>query len=310
MSARRFLSLGDAGAEAIAAILGEAMERKARRSGWSKGKVDADAPLAGHTLAMIFEKSSTRTRVSFDMAMRQLGGSSLVLEGASSQLGRGEPIADTARVLSRYVDAIMIRTDDHAKAEELAHFATVPVINGLTDLSHPCQILADMQTVIEHRAALAGTKWAWIGDGNNVCNSLIEAAALMQFELAVATPGDFAPDVGMQALASASGSGAILFSEDPREVIAGRDIVVTDTWTSMGHSDEEYRRSAFAAFQVDAALMALAAPEATFLHCLPAHRGEEVTADVIDGPQSAVWDEAENRLHAQKALLLWVMGKL
>jgi ornithine carbamoyltransferase len=308
MTVRRFLSLTDAGPEGIAAILGEAMERKQRRAGWPKGKVDADAPLAGHVLAMIFEKSSTRTRVSFDMGMRQLGGSALLLEGASSQLGRGEPIADTARVLSRYVDAIMIRTDDHAKAEELAHHATVPVINGLTDLSHPCQILADMQTVIEHRAALAGSRWAWVGDGNNVCNSLIEAAALMQFGLAVATPGGFEPDVTMQALASTRDE--IYFSSDPKEVVAGREIVVTDTWTSMGHTDEEYRREAFANYQVDEALMALAAPGATFLHCLPAHRGEEVSDAVIDGPQSAVWDEAENRLHAQKALLLWALGKL
>ena len=181
MTVRRFLNLSDAGAEAIAAILGEAMERKQSRAGWPKGRPDADSPLAGVTLAMIFEKPSTRTRVSFEMAMRQLGGSSLILDGASSQLGRGEPIADTARVLSSYVDAIMIRTDDHAKAEALADHSTVPVINGLTDLSHPCQLLADMQTVIERRAKLAGSRWAWVGDGNNVCNSLVEAAALMHF---------------------------------------------------------------------------------------------------------------------------------
>ncbi len=308
MNARRFLNLSDAGGEAIAAILGEAMARKEARAGWPKGKIDEDAPLAGHVLAMVFEKHSTRTRVSFDMAMRQLGGSTIVLEGASSQLGRGEPIADTARVLSRYVDAIMIRTDDHAKAEALADHATVPVINGLTDLSHPCQILADMQTVIERRARLAGSKWAWVGDGNNVCNSLVEAAALMRFELAVATPDGFEPDATMAALASVSDK--IRFGGDPREAVAGAEVVVTDTWTSMGHSDEEYRREAFAAFQVDEAMMKLAAPDALFLHCLPAHRGEEVSADVIDGAQSAVWDEAENRLHAQKALLLWAMGKL
>ena len=308
MTARRFLSLSDAGAQGIAAILDEAMARKEARRGWPKGRVDADAPLAGHTLAMIFEKNSTRTRVSFDMAMRQLGGSSLVLEGASSQLGRGEPIADTARVLSRYVDAIMIRTDDHAKAEALAEHATVPVINGLTDLSHPCQILADMQTVIEHRAKLAGAKWAWVGDGNNVCNSLIEAAALMQFELRVATPAGFEPDPSMVALAGTSQG--ITFGSGPREAVEGAEIVVTDTWTSMGQSDEAYRREAFAAYQVDEAMLALAAPDATFLHCLPAHRGEEVSDGVIDGPQSAVWDEAENRLHAQKALLLWALGKI
>jgi ornithine carbamoyltransferase len=308
MSARHFLSLSDAGAEGIAAILGEAMKRKEARRGWPKGRIDADAPLAGHTLAMIFEKNSTRTRVSFDMAMRQLGGASLVLEGTSSQLGRGEPIADTARVLSRYVDAIMIRTDDHAKAEALAEHASVPVINGLTDLSHPCQILADMQTVIERRGALAGSVWAWVGDGNNVCNSLIEAAALMHFELRVAVPNGFEPDATMVAMASTRDH--IYFGADPHEAVSGADVVVTDTWTSMGHSDEAYRREAFAAYQVDEAMLAQAAAGATFLHCLPAHRGEEVSAAVIDGPQSAVWDEAENRLHAQKALLLWATGKL
>ena len=308
MNVRRFLNLVDAGGDAIAAILGEAMARKEAREGWPKGTVDDDAPLAGHVLAMIFEKNSTRTRVSFDMAMRQLGGTSIVLDGASSQLGRGEPIADTARVLSRYVDAIMIRTDDHAKAEQLAEYATVPVINGLTDLSHPCQILADMQTVIERRAKLAGSKWAWVGDGNNVCNSLIEAAALMHFELAVATPNGFDPDASMVALASTRDD--IFFGGDPREAVAGAEVVVTDTWTSMGYSDDDYRRESFAAFQVDEAMMQLAAPGALFLHCLPAHRGEEVSASVIDGAQSAVWDAAENRLHAQKALLLWAMGKL
>jgi len=306
VTVRRFLSLSDAGAEGIAAILAEAQTRKEARACWPKGRVDADAPLAGHTLAMIFEKNSTRTRVSFDMAMRQLGGSSLVLEGTSSQLGRGEPIADTARVLSRYVDAIMIRTDDHAKAEALADHATVPVINGLTDLSHPCQILADLQTVIEHRDALAGSTWAWVGDGNNVCNSLIEAAALMHFELRVATPNGFEPDATMVAMASTRDH--IYFGADPREAVGGADVVVTDTWTSMGHKDEEYRRRVFADYQVDEAMLALAAPNATFLHCLPAHRGEEVSDAVIDGPRSAVWDEAENRLHAQKALLLWAMG--
>jgi len=308
MSARRFLNLSDAGGEAIAAILGEAMARKEARAGWPKGRVDADAPLAGYVLAMIFEKHSTRTRVSFDMAMRQLGGTTIILEGVSSQLGRGEPIEDTARVLSRYVDAIMIRTDDHAKVEALAEHATVPVINGLTDLSHPCQILADMQTVIERRFKLAGSKWAWVGDGNNVCNSLVEAAALMHFELAVATPNGFEPDATMVSLASVNNH--IYFGEDPREAIAGAEVVVTDTWTSMGHQDEAYRRGALASFQVNEAMMKLAAPDATFLHCLPAHRGEEVSAGVIDGAQSAVWDEAENRLHAQKALLLWALGKI
>ena len=306
---RHFLNLSDAGGEAIAAILGEAMERKQRRAGWPKGKPDADKPLDGAVLAMIFEKSSTRTRVSFDLAIRQLGGSAVILESASSQLGRGETIADTARVLSRFADAIMIRTDHHRKAEELAEHATVPVINGLTDLSHPCQTLADMQTVIEKRSKLAGSRWAWVGDGNNVCNSLIEAASLMHFELAVACPHGFKPDLVISSSAVARG-GRIGFTHDPKEAVGDAEVVVTDTWTSMGQEHDEYRLEAFAPYQVDEAMMALAAPQATFLHCLPAHRGEEVTDAVIDGPQSAVWDEAENRLHAQKALLMWCLGKL
>lgn len=308
MSIRHFLNLSDAGAEGVAAILNEAMERKERRAGWPKGKVDADKPLDGFVLAMIFEKNSTRTRVSFDLAIRQLGGSSVILDGSSSQLGRGESIADTARVLSRFADAIMIRTDDHAKAEELAAHATVPVINGLTDLSHPCQLLADMQTVIDRRAKLVGSTWAWIGDGNNVCNSLMEAGSLMGFRVNVACPPDFEPDETIAAIAVTKNM--VRFTNDPAEAVEGAEVVVTDTWTSMGQSDGEHRRKAFADFQVDEALMAKAVPGATFLHCLPAHRGEEVTDAVIDGPQSAVWDEAENRLHAQKALLLWCLGKL
>ena len=306
---RHFLNLADAGGEAIAAILGEAMERKQRRAGWPKGKVDDDRPLDGAVLAMIFEKSSTRTRVSFDLAMRQLGGSAIILETASSQLGRGETIADTARVLSRFADAIMIRTDHHKKAEELAQHATVPVINGLTDLTHPCQILADMQTVIERKSKLAGSRWAWVGDGNNVCNSLIEAASLLHFELAVACPNGFEPDLAISSSAVAGGA-RIFFTQDPAEAVGGAEVVVTDTWTSMGQEHDEYRMEAFAPYQVNEAMMARAAADAVFLHCLPAHRGEEVTDAVIDGPQSAVWDEAENRLHAQKALLMWCLGKL
>ena len=306
---RHFLNLSDAGGEAAAAILNEAMERKQRRAGWPKSKADDDKPLDGAVLAMIFEKSSTRTRVSFDLAVRQLGGSAVILETASSQLGRGETIADTARVLSRFSDAIMIRTDHHRKAEELAQYAAVPVINGLTDLTHPCQILADMQTVIEKRSKLAGSRWAWLGDGNNVCNSLIEAASLMHFELAVACPNGFEPDLVIQSSAVARG-GRVSFTQDPQEAVSGAEVVVTDTWTSMGQEHDEYRVEAFAPYQVDEPMMALAAPDATFLHCLPAHRGEEVTDAVIDGPQSAVWDEAENRLHVQKALLMWCLGKL
>jgi ornithine carbamoyltransferase len=306
---RHFLNLSDAGGEAIAAILNEAMERKQRRAGWPKGKPDDDRPLDGAVLAMIFEKSSTRTRVSFDLAIRQLGGSAIILESSSSQLGRGETIADTARVLSRFADAIMIRTDHHKKAEELAQFAGVPVVNGLTDLTHPCQILADMQTVIEKRSKLAGSRWAWLGDGNNVCNSLIEAASLMHFELAVACPNGFEPDMVIQSSAVARG-GRISFTQDPVEAVSGAEVVVTDTWTSMGQEHDEYRMEAFAPYRVDEAMLARAAPHATFLHCLPAHRGEEVTDAVIDGPQSAAWDEAENRLHAQKALLMWCLGRV
>jgi ornithine carbamoyltransferase len=306
---RHFLNLSDAGGEAIAAILNEAMERKQRRAGWPKGKPDDDRPLDGAVLAMIFEKSSTRTRVSFDLAIRQLGGSAIILESSSSQLGRGETIADTARVLSRFADAIMIRTDHHKKAEELAQFAGVPVVNGLTDLTHPCQILADMQTVIEKRSKLAGSRWAWLGDGNNVCNSLIEAASLMHFELAVACPNGFEPDMVIQSSAVARG-GRISFTQDPVEAVSGAEVVVTDTWTSMGQEHDEYRMEALAPYRVDEAMLARAAPHATFLHCLPAHRGEEVTDAVIDGPQSAAWDEAENRLHAQKALLMWCLGRV
>ena len=306
---RHFLNLADAGADGVAAILKDAASRKAARAGWPKGKADADAPLAGHVLAMIFEKSSTRTRVSFDMAMRQLGGSALILDSGSSQLGRGETIADTARVLSRYVDAIMIRTDDHAKAEEMARHASVPVINALTDLSHPCQLLADMQAFIERNGALEGSRWAWLGDGNNVCNSLIEAASLMRFELKVACPAGHEPDIDMLQEAAARGC-TVPIVRDAREAATDAQAVVTDTWISMGQADSAAKVALMAPYRVDEALMARAADNAVFLHCLPAHRGEEVVDAVIDGPASAVWDEAENRLHAQKSLLLWCLGKL
>ena len=309
MSLRHFLDLGDAGPDGIAAILKDAAARKAARSGWPKGKADSDAPLDGVTLAMIFEKSSTRTRVSFDMAMRQLGGSALVLDSSSSQLGRGESVADTARVLSAYVDAIMIRTDHHDKAVELANHATVPVVNGLTDASHPCQLLADMQTVIERKGKLAGTRWAWLGDGNNVCHSLIEAGSLMAFEVRIGCPPGHEPNAGVLTAAAARGL-AVPIMRDPRDVVTEADVVVTDTWTSMGQADSKERMAALEPYRVDEGLMAEAKPDAIFLHCLPAHRGEEVTDAVIDGPQSAVWDEAENRLHAQKSLLLWALGKL
>ena len=309
MSGRHFLGLSDAGGDAIAAMLNDAIDRKAARQGWARGRVDADAPLAGHVLAMIFEKNSTRTRVSFDMAMRQLGGSALIMESGSTQLGRGETVADTARVLSRMVDAIMIRTDDHAKIEELAHYAEVPVINGLTDLSHPCQIVADLLTVIERGFALPGLQVAWLGDGNNVANSLVEAAGLMKFTVRLGGPTGYEPDAGFVAAARASG-GSVVLTQDVAEAIRGAQVVVTDTWVSMGQAGGDAVLAAMAPYQVDAALMAQAAPGAVFLHCLPAHRGEEVTAQVIDGPQSAIWDEAENRIHAQKSILRWALGQL
>ncbi|MES3090409.1 ornithine carbamoyltransferase [Sphingomonas aerolata] len=306
MTLRHFLNLADAGADGIAAMLADALDRKAARAGFTKGRADADAPLAGHTLAMVFEKNSTRTRFSFDMAIRQLGGTSIVADAGSMQLGRGESIADTARVLSGYVDAIMIRTDDHAKVEEMAHHASVPVINGLTDASHPCQIMADLLTIIESGKALPGLKVAWLGDGNNVLASIVEAAGLMQFDVVAACPQGFQPEE--EAIVRASGRARVV--ADPREAVDGADIIVTDTWISMGQANAESKLKALAPYQVDAALMALARPDAKFLHCLPAHRGEEVTPEVIDGPQSLIWQEAENRLHAQKSVLRWCFGQI
>ncbi len=306
---RHFLDLGDAGGYAIAAMLNDAQDRKAARASWPKGQVDADAPLAGRVLAMIFEKNSTRTRVSFDMAMRQLGGSALVLEAGSTQLGRGESIADTARVLSRMVDAIMIRTGDHAKIEELAHYASVPVINGLTDRSHPCQIMADLLTVIESGKALPGLEVAWLGDGNNVLNSVVEAAGLMKFNVRVGVPEGYESDSTMIERAREAGAKISLY-RNASEAARGADVVITDTWVSMGQSGAETRIAAMTPYQVNDALMAVAAPNAMFLHCLPAHRGEEVTDAVLDGPQSLVWDEAENRIHAQKSVLRWAFGQL
>lgn len=306
---RHFLELSDAGGDAIAAMLNDAQERKTARLGWPKGQADADAPLAGRVLACVFEKNSTRTRVSFDMAMRQLGGSALVLDAGVTQLGRGESIADTARVLSRMVDAIMIRTNDHAKIEELAHYADVPVINGLTDRSHPCQIMADLLTLLECGKPLPGLEVAWLGDGNNVLNSIVEAAGLMKFNVRIGVPEGYDSDADYIAAARARGAG-ITVTRDPREAVVGADVVVTDTWVSMGQEHVHNKLAAMAPYQVNEALMAGAKADATFLHCLPAHRGEEVTDAVIDGNHSAVWDEAENRIHAQKAVLRWVFGQL
>jgi ornithine carbamoyltransferase len=306
---RHFLNLSDAGGDAVAAMLADAIDRKAARAGWPKGKVDADAPLAGHVLAMVFEKNSTRTRASFDIAIRQLGGTSMIMDAGVTQLGRGETIADTARVLSRYADAIMIRTDDHAKAQELAEYASVPVINGLTDLSHPCQIVADLLTIVESGKALPGLELAWLGDGNNVLGSLIEAAGLFGFHIRAGVPQGYEPEVSFVEAARAQGV-RIDIMRDAREAVAGADLVVTDTWVSMGQDHAHNKIAAMAPYRVDERLMTGAKSDAIFLHCLPAHRGDEVVDAVMDGPQSRVWDEAENRVHAQKSILLWAFGKL
>ncbi|HLV06041.1 MAG TPA: ornithine carbamoyltransferase [Croceibacterium sp.] len=309
MNGRHFLNLADAGGDAIAAMINDAQDRKAARRDWPKGRVDADAPLDGRVLAMVFEKNSTRTRVSFDIAIRQLGGSSLVLDAASTQLGRGESIADTARVLSRMADAIMIRTDDHGKIEEMARHATVPVINGLTDRSHPCQIVADLLTVVEQGKPLPGLEVAWLGDGNNVLHSIIEAAGLMKFNVRIGTPQGYDPEDAFVSEARERGA-RITLTRDPVEAVAGADVVVTDTWVSMGQEHVHNKLAAMAPFQVNEALMAHARPDARFLHCLPAHVGEEVSGGVFEGPQSVVFDEAENRIHAQKSVLLWCFGLL
>lgn len=306
---RDFLDLEDAGADALAAMLGDAIDRKAARKEWPKGRADADRPLEGRVLAMVFEKNSTRTRVSFDIAMRQLGGSCLILDSASSQLGRGESIADTARVLSRMADAIMLRTDDHAKIEELARHASVPVINGLTDRSHPCQIVADLLTAIEHGKALPGLEVAWFGDGNNVLHSILEAAGLMKFNVRVAVPAGYEPDEKFIATARAAGA-HITLTRDASEAAYGADVLVTDTWVSMGQADAAEKRAAMEPFRVDETVLKTAKPDAIFLHCLPAHVGDEVSEDVFESQQSVVFDEAENRIHAQKSILLWCFGRL
>lgn len=309
MALRHFLDLSDAGGDAIAAMLNDAQDRKAARSGRPKALPDTDRPLEGHVLAMIFEKNSTRTRVSFDIAMRQLGGGALVMDAGTTQIGRGESIADTARVLSRMVDAIMIRTDDHQKVVDMARHATVPVINGLTDRSHPCQIVADLLTIVEQGRPLPGLEVAWMGDGNNVLHSILEAAGLMKFNVRVGTPRGYEPAAEFIEMARAGGA-TVTLTNDAREAAAGADILVTDTWVSMGQEHVHNKLAAMAPFQVNGGLIARAKPDARFLHCLPAHIGDEVTEDVFEGPQSVVFDEAENRIHAQKSVLLWCFGKL
>jgi ornithine carbamoyltransferase len=303
MTPRHFLDLASQTPETLRLLLDEARRLKA---GGVRPRPRSDA-LAGRTLAMLFEKPSTRTRFSFDLAMRELGGETIVASGAEMQLGRGETMADTAQVLSRYVDAVMVRMLSHEGLVDFATHATVPVVNGLTRRSHPCQIVADLLTVEERLGPLAGRSIAWVGDGNNVAATFLEAARHLRFNLRIATPPEFAMEDGRIVDACANGADVVV-SHDPFAAVAGADVVVTDAWTSMGDTDEDRRRALLAPFQVNAALMARAEPHAIFLHCLPAHRGEEVTDEVMDGPQSAVFDEAENRVHAQKAILLWCFG--
>jgi ornithine carbamoyltransferase len=273
---------------------------------FKQDKVDGGRLLDGKILAMIFEKPSTRTRVSFDVAMRQLGGQTIMMNDRESQLGRGETIADTARVLSRYVDAIMIRTNSVEKLEELAGNADVPVINGLTDRSHPCQLMADVMTFEEHRGSIQGKSVAWVGDGNNVASSWIQAATQFDFDLRLACPPELPPDPEIVEWARRNG-GSVSLTDDPNAAVENTDCVVTDVWISMGDKDATQRHNVLRPYQVDEAMMGRAHPDAIFMHCLPAHRGEEVTAGVIDGAQSVVWDEAENRLHAQKGILAWCL---
>jgi len=297
---RHFLDLDKVDADQLRNLIerGKAFKRGDQGSGAK--------PLDGRTLAMIFEKPSTRTRVSFEAGMQQLGGSVIVLGQNDTQLGRGETIADTARVLSRYVDAIMIRTSDPAKLYELAANATVPVINGLTDHSHPCQVMADLMTFEEHRGPVGGKIFAWSGDGNNVANTWIQAAAQFGFSLRIGCPPQLPPLRAALDWARARGAD-VQVTHSPEEAVDGAHCVMTDTWVSMGHQALD-RHNLLAPFQVNARLMQRARPDAVFMHCLPAHRGEEVTADIIDGPQSIVWDEAENRLHVQKGILSWCLS--
>jgi len=299
---RHFLDIDDVPPTDLRAMLDSS---RAMKADLKQGRAPS-RPLAGKALAMIFDKPSTRTRVSFDIAMRQLGGEAILLTGQEMQLGRGETIADTARVLSRYVDIIMIRVLEHDMLTELAHHATVPVINGLTRLSHPCQVMADVMTFEEHRGSIRGCTLAWTGDGNNVLASWMHAAQRFEFSLNVATPPELAPSQRLLEWAKVSGA-SIVIGHDPEHAVAGADCVVTDTWVSMGDKDGERRHNLLQPYQVNSRLMGRAKPGALFMHCLPAHRGEEVTDEVIDGPQSVVFDEAENRLHAQKGILAWCL---
>ena len=306
---RHFLDLWRHDGATLRAILDDAHARKAARKGWTQGRVDPDAPAKDRTLAMIFEKNSTRTRFSFDAAMRQLGGDVIISTASDMQLGRGETIEDTARVLSRMVDAIMLRANHHEDVERLALGSTVPVINGLSDKGHPCQIIADIMTFEEHRGPIAGKTLAWVGDGNNVCASFIHAAPKLGFQFNIAAPALYFPDL-MDLARAAGEQGRVHTTHDPREAVEGADCIIADTWVSMGDVDYDQRMAALEPYQVNSDLMRLAKSDGVFLHCLPAHRGEEVTDEVIDGPQSLIWDEAENRIHAQKSILAWCFGAL
>ena len=299
---KHFLDIHQTAPDALAHIISEARRIKDARAGLPKGTKDAEQPLAGHMVALIFEKPSTRTRVSFDVGVRQMGGETMVLSGREMQLGHGETIADTARVLSRYVDLIMIRTFEEATLLEMAEHATVPVINGLTNRTHPCQIMADVMTYEEQRGSIRGKKVVWAGDGNNVCASWLHAAGQFGFDLTFTGPPKLDPE--------AEAGVRITIERDPALAVAGADLVVTDTWVSMHdpESAKERRHNQLRPYQVNEALMAKASPEALFMHCLPAHRNDEVTSAVMDGPQSVIFDEAENRLHAQKAVMRWCLG--
>lgn len=304
-----FLDIHKTDPAALRTIMDSAHDMKSARHGRPRGAVDDDRPLTGRMVALIFEKPSTRTRVSFDVGVRQMGGETMLLSGAEMQLGHGETIADTARVLSRYVDMIMIRTFDESVLLDMAEYSDVPVINGLTDRTHPCQIMADVMTFEEHRGPIAGKKVVWSGDGNNVCSSFLHAAGQFGFDLTFTGPAQLDPEVEFVGLARQAGSG-IAIERDPLKAVEGADLVVTDTWVSMhdSQSTKERRHNMLRPYQVNEALMAAARPDALFMHCLPAHREDEVTSAVMDGPHSVIFDEAENRLHAQKAIMRWCLG--
>ena len=304
-----FLDIHKTDATALRSILDNAAAMKSARNGRPRGSADDEQPLAGHMVALIFEKPSTRTRVSFDVGVRQMGGETMVLSGSDMQLGHGETIADTARVLSRYVDLIMIRTFDESVLIEMAEYASIPVINGLTDRTHPCQIMADIQTYEEHRGPIKGKKVVWCGDGNNVCASFLHAAGQFGFDMVFAGPPQLDPEDEFVGLARKAGV-SVSIERDAAKAVEGADLVVTDTWVSMhdSQSSKERRHNMLRPYQVNDALMAHAKPDALFMHCLPAHREEEVTSAVMDGSHSVIWDEAENRLHAQKAIMRWCLG--